>query len=49
MGKVRSKKCSQIARADPTGLGKEVGEEEEVCEDLGPVSTFVQTILEQVS
>jgi len=49
MGKVRSKKCSKIARSDPTGLDKAAGEEVlEACADLGPVSVFVQTILEQV-
>ncbi|CAL8070193.1 unnamed protein product [Orchesella dallaii] len=49
MGKVKTKKCSKIARTDPTGLDKVAVEEElELCEDLEPVSVFVQTILEQL-
>lgn len=49
MGKVRNKKCSKVARCDPTGLEKTVeAEDEVVCADLGPVSAFVSTILEQV-
>ncbi|ODN05331.1 mRNA cap guanine-N7 methyltransferase [Orchesella cincta] len=48
MGKVRSKKCSKIARSDPTGLDKAGEEELGVCADLGPVTVFVQTIVEQL-